>query len=81
MIYKDEDIIYILTKEDVDCVARELGMAKPTEEQYRMARKYVESFCGEGVYTWRDAIADALRDAKGTERRRHGLSDSRPRRS
>ena len=39
MIYKDEDIIYILTKEDVDCVAQELRMAKPTEEQYRLARK------------------------------------------
>ena len=63
MTYKDEDIIYILTKDDVDEVAKELGMGKPTEAQYRLARKYIENFCGEGVYIWKDALVDALREA------------------
>ena len=63
MTYQDTDIIYILTKEDVDMVAKRLGMGKLTDEHYRMARKAVEHFCGDGIYSWSDAIADGLREA------------------
>lgn len=65
MTYKDRDVIYILTREDVDHVARELIMRKPTEEQYRVVRKYIEDFYGQGDHNWHDAIADALSEAAG----------------
>ncbi len=45
MADKQEDIIYKLTKEDVDDVAKQIGLSNLTDEHYRMARKYFESFC------------------------------------
>ena len=64
MAIKDDDIIYVLTKEDVDDVAEKIGISNLTKEHYRMAEKYVSSFCSDGAYTWVNAISDALRDAE-----------------
>ncbi len=44
MVYKREDIIYVLTKDDVRMTAQALGIRKLTGEHYRMAQKYVEAF-------------------------------------
>ena len=64
MAIKEDDIIYVLTKEDVDGVAKSIGLSKLTDAHYRMARKYIESFCGDPVYDWENAISDALKDAE-----------------
>src|SRR6266852_3711827 len=37
MADKQEDIIYKLTKEDVDDVAKQIGLSNLTDEHYRMA--------------------------------------------
>ena len=63
MADKQEDIIYILTKEDVDDVAKQIGLSNLTDDHYRMAQKYFESFC-DGPYSWFDAISDGLHDAE-----------------
>ena len=63
MADKQEDIIYSLTKEDVDDVAKQIGLSNLTDEHYRMAQKYFESFC-DGPYSWFDAISDGLHDAE-----------------
>ena len=67
MAYKQDDIIYILTKTDVNDVAKELGLSNLTAEHYRQAQKAVEGFCGEG---WYEAIEYGLRDAEDELRRR-----------
>lgn len=69
MVYKREDIIYVLTKDDVRMTAQALGIRKLTDEHYRMAQKYVEAFCGDGMYTWSDAITDALKDVEDERKR------------
>ncbi len=63
MADKQEDIIYSLTKEDVDDVAKQIGLSNLTDDHYRMAQKYFESFC-DGPYSWFDAISDGLHDAE-----------------
>lgn len=60
MTYKDDDIIYILTTEDVNNVARDLHIRRPGRDQYRFVRKYIERLFAEGPLNWHDAIADAL---------------------
>ena len=69
MAINEDDIIYVLTKEDVDGVAKTIGLSKLTHEHYRMAQKYIQSFCSDGVYTWVNAFTDALKDRRGTPRR------------
>ena len=68
--------IYVLTKEDVDGVAKTIGLSKLTHEHYRMAQKYIQSFCGDGAYSWENAISDALKDAD--EELRGGDSGPKP---
>ena len=63
MAINEDDIIYVLTKEDVDGVAKTIGLSKLSDVHYRMARKYIHSFCSDGVYTWVNAFIDALKDA------------------
>ena len=62
MRYKDEDIIYILTKTDVDDVAKEIGVKNLTTEHYRSAQKSVEGYSENGW--WSEAIEDGLRNAE-----------------
>jgi len=64
MAINEDDIIYVLTKEDVDGVAKTIGLNNLTDGHYRMARKYMESFCGDSAYDWELAITDALKDAE-----------------
>jgi len=64
MAINEDDIIYVLTKEDVDGVAKTIGLSNLTYDHYRMARKYIESFCSDPVYDWVNAITDALKDAE-----------------
>src|SRR5712691_2824130 len=64
MAINEDDIIYVLTKEDVDGVAKTIGLSNLTDEHYRMARKYMENFCGDSAYDWELAITDALKDAE-----------------
>jgi len=64
MAINEDDIIYVLAKEDVDGVAKTIGLSNLTDEHYRMARKYMESFCGDSAYDWELAITDALKDAE-----------------
>ncbi len=64
MAINDDNIIYVLTKEDVDDVAKKIGISNLTDRHYRMAEKYISSFCSDGPYTWVNAISDALHDAE-----------------
>ncbi len=64
---KDEDIIYVITKSDVDDVGKTIGLSKLTDRHYQTARKYLISFCGDGMYTTVTAIADALKSAEDME--------------
>ena len=76
MAINKDDIIYVLTKEDVDDVAKTIGLSKLTDDHYRMARKYIESFCGDSAYDWENAITDALKDAE--RELQGGYSDTKP---
>lgn len=60
MTRKDDDVIYILTTEDVNSVAHDLHMPRLDRDQYRFVRRYVERLFAEGPLNWHDAIADAL---------------------
>jgi len=64
MAINEDDIIYVLTKKDVEGVAKTIGLNKLTHEHYRMAKKDISSFCSDGVYTWVNAFTDALKDAE-----------------
>ena len=68
MEYKDEDIIYILTKTDVDNIARVMGLKNLTAEHYRQVRKFFGYLCTDGPYTWRNAIEDGLKLAEGLQK-------------
>ena len=59
----------MLTKDDGRMAAQALGIRNLTDEHYRMAQKYVEAFCGDGMYTWSDAITDALKVVEGERKR------------
>jgi hypothetical protein len=76
MAIDEDDIIYVLTKEDVEGVAKTIGLSKLTPEHYRMAEKYIQSFCSDGVYTWVNAFTDALKDVE--EEHRGGYSGPKP---
>jgi hypothetical protein len=76
MAIKEDDIIYILTKEDVDDVAKHIGLSNLTDDHYQMARKFIESFCGDPVYDWVNAITDALKEAE--RERQGGYSGPKP---
>ena len=76
MAINEDDIIYVLTKEDVDGVAKSIGLSNLTDDHYRMVRKYIESFCGDPMYDWGNAITDALKDAE--EELRGGDSGPKP---
>ena len=39
MAINEDDIIYVLTKEDVDDVAKTIGLSNLTDDHYRMARR------------------------------------------
>lgn len=71
MAINEEDIIYVLTKTDVEDVAKEIGIRNLTDEHYRKAEKYLSSLCSDGAYTWVNAITDALEDAEREQRDRH----------
>lgn len=76
MAIKEDDIIYVLTKEDVDGVAKSIGLSKLTDAHYRMARKYIENFCGDSAYDWENAISDALKEVE--EKRQGKYSGPKP---
>jgi hypothetical protein len=76
MAMNEDDIIYVLTKEDVDDVAGSIGLSKLTDAHYRAARKFIRSFCSDGFYTWVNAVTDALQDAE--EERRGVYSGPKP---
>jgi hypothetical protein len=64
MAINEEDVIYILTKTDVEDIAETIGIKTLTELHYRTAKKFFESFVAEGTYTWASALSDGLRDAE-----------------
>jgi len=73
MAINEEDIIYILTKTDVEDVAKTIGITKLTELHYRKAQEFLLSFVADGTYYWASAISDGLRDAE--EELRGGYAD------
>jgi hypothetical protein len=64
MAINEDDIIYVLTKEDVDGVAKTIGLSKLTDMHYHIAEKYIQSFWSDGVHTWVNVFTDALNDAE-----------------
>jgi len=63
MTHPCEDMPIALTKEIIDDVANDEEIENLTEEHYRLAHEFFDSYC-EGPYTWRTAIADGLRQAE-----------------
>ena len=59
-----EDIIYMLTKTDVEDIAEIIGIKKLTKLHYQTAKKFFESFVADGTYNWASALSDGLRDAE-----------------
>ena len=64
MAIDEKDVIYILTRVDVEDCAKDFGLEKLTELHYREAQKHIERFVADGVYTWADALTDGLRRAE-----------------
>ncbi len=64
MAINEEDVIYILTKTDVEDIAETIGIKNLTKLHYRKAQKFFESFVADGMYNWADALTDGLRDAE-----------------
>jgi hypothetical protein len=64
MAINEKDVIYILTRTDVEDCAKAIGIEKLTELHYRKAQKFFESFAADGMYSWADALTDGLRDAE-----------------
>jgi len=73
MAINKEDVIYILTKADVEDVASRIGIKTLTELHYQKAQEFLRSFVAEGPYNWDGAITDGLRDAE--EELRGGYGD------
>ena len=74
MAINEEDVIYILTKADVEDVAKRIGIKTLTELHYRKAQEFFVSFVADrGTYYWASAITDGLRDAE--EELRGGYGD------
>ncbi len=59
-----KDVIYILTKTDVEDCAKAIGIKKLTELHYQKAQHFFEGFVADGTYNWADALTDGLRDAE-----------------
>jgi len=72
MAINEEDVIYILTKADVEDIAKDIGITKFTELHYLKAQQFFDSFV-DGPYDWTDAVSDGLRDAE--EELRGGYGD------
>ena len=64
MAINDADVIYILTKADVEDIAKTIGIGKLTKLHYQKAQKFFESFVADGTYNWANALGDGLRDAE-----------------
>jgi len=64
MAINEEDVIYILTKADVEDIAETIGIKPLTKLHYRKAKKFFESFVADGTYTSASALSDGLRDAE-----------------
>jgi hypothetical protein len=64
MAIKRKDVIYILTKTDVEDCAKAIGIKKLTELHYQKAQKFFEGFVADSTYNWADALTDGLRDAE-----------------
>ena len=63
MAINEEDVIYILTKADVEDIAKDIGITKLTELHYQKAQQFFDSFV-DGPYNWTNAVSDGLRDAE-----------------
>ena len=63
MAINEEDIVYILTRADVEDIAKSIGIKKLIELHYQKAQEFFESFV-DGIYNWTDAVSDGLRDAE-----------------
>jgi hypothetical protein len=72
MAINEDDVIYILTKADVEDIAKDIGITKLTELHYQKAQQFFDSFV-DGPYDWTDAVSDGLRDAE--EELRGGYGD------
>jgi hypothetical protein len=64
MAINRKDVIYILTKVDVEDCAKAIGIKKLTELHYHKAQKFFEGFVADSTYSWADALTDGLRDAE-----------------
>jgi hypothetical protein len=64
MAINEEDVIYILTKTDVQDAAESIGIEELTELHYRKAKESFEHFVAGGLFNWADAFIDGLRDAE-----------------
>ena len=51
MAINDADVIYILTKADVEDIAKTIGIGKLTKLHYQKAQKFFESFVADGTYS------------------------------
>lgn len=65
MTYRHQEVIYILTTEDVNDVARELNMPRPSKRHYQSIRRSVERSFAYGPMNWHDAIVEALAQDSG----------------
>ena len=63
MAINEEDVVYILTKADVEDIAKQIGITKLTELHYQKAQQFFDSFV-DGPYDLTDAVSDGLRDAE-----------------
>ena len=63
MAINEEDIIYVLTKTDVEDIAKDIGITKLTELHYQKVQQFFDSYV-DGPYNWTDAVSDGLRDAE-----------------
>ena len=64
MAVNEKDVIYILTKVDVDDCAKAIGIKKLTELHYQKAQESFDCFVACGLRNWVDALTDGLRDAE-----------------
>jgi hypothetical protein len=64
MAINEEDVIYILTKADVEDCAKAIGIKTLTRLHYQKAQKFLEGFVADGTYNWADALTDGLRSAE-----------------
>jgi len=64
MAINGKDVIYILTKVDVENCAKDIGIKKLTQLHYQKAQEFFEGFVANSMYDWADALTDGLRDAE-----------------